>query len=85
MCSHAGQHIRTCVVPFSFEQLEMLWRHALPVYGRPLFYRVPSTFAPVDHVPVAAEYVIAAGGELYTSVAPSPGLQFAVGSVMPAA
>jgi polysaccharide biosynthesis/export protein len=36
----------------------------LPVYGRALFQNVPTTFAPVDHVPVTAEYVIGPGDEL---------------------
>jgi protein involved in polysaccharide export with SLBB domain len=38
--------------------------HSLPVYGRSLFEEVPSTFAPIDHVPVPAEYAIGPGDEL---------------------
>jgi protein involved in polysaccharide export with SLBB domain len=38
--------------------------HALPVYGRELFEGVPSTFAPVDRVPVPANYVLGPGDEL---------------------
>ncbi len=37
---------------------------ALPIYGEALFQNVPTTFAPVDHVPVTADYVIGPGDEL---------------------
>jgi len=37
---------------------------ALPLYGASLFGNVPSTFAPVDHIPVTADYVIGPGDEL---------------------
>ena len=36
----------------------------LPVYGASLFENVPTTFAPVDRVPVTANYVIGPGDEL---------------------
>ena len=36
----------------------------LPIYGASLFENVPTTFAPVDHVPVTADYVIGPGDEL---------------------
>lgn len=36
----------------------------LPIYGQNLFLNVPTTFAPVDRVPVTAEYVIGPGDEL---------------------
>ena len=36
----------------------------LPVYGRQLFDNVPSTFAPVDRIPVTADYVIGPGDEI---------------------
>jgi len=36
----------------------------LPIYGYSLFDRVPSTFAPIDRVPVTADYVIGPGDEL---------------------
>jgi len=36
----------------------------LDVYGRALFEDVPSTFAPIDHVPVPAEYAVGPGDEL---------------------
>jgi polysaccharide biosynthesis/export protein len=37
---------------------------ALPIYGASLFQNVPTTFAPVDHIPVTADYVIGPGDEL---------------------
>ena len=37
---------------------------ALPIYGLSLFENVPTTFAPVDRVPVTADYVIGPGDEL---------------------
>jgi protein involved in polysaccharide export with SLBB domain len=36
----------------------------LPIYGYSLFDRVPTTFAPIDRVPVTADYVIGPGDEL---------------------
>lgn len=36
----------------------------LPLYGYDLFRNVPSTFAPVDHVPVTPDYVIGPGDEV---------------------
>lgn len=36
----------------------------LPIYGAWLFDHVPSTFAPVDHAPVEAGYVVGPGDEL---------------------
>lgn len=36
----------------------------LPIYGRQLFDNVPSTFAPVDRIPVTADYVIGPGDEI---------------------
>jgi protein involved in polysaccharide export with SLBB domain len=36
----------------------------LPIYGAALFERVPSTYAPVDRVPVGDDYVIGPGDEL---------------------
>jgi protein involved in polysaccharide export with SLBB domain len=40
----------------------------LPVYGRQLFNQVPTTFAPVDRVPVPANYVIGPGDGLVIRV-----------------
>lgn len=42
--------------------------HPLPVYGRQLFDNVPTTFAPMDRVPVPADYVIGPGDELLIRV-----------------
>src|SRR4051794_9361205 len=36
----------------------------LPIYGASLFDQVPSTFAPVDGVPVAADYTVGPGDEI---------------------
>ncbi len=36
----------------------------LKVFGRELFNEVPTTFAPVEHVPVPADYVLGPGDEL---------------------
>jgi polysaccharide export outer membrane protein len=36
----------------------------LPVYGRQLFNGVPTTFAPVENVPVTADYVLGPGDQL---------------------
>ena len=36
----------------------------LPVYGRQLFDEVPTTFAPVEHIPVPVDYVLGPGDEL---------------------
>ena len=36
----------------------------LPVYGRELFDQVPTTFAPVSHVPVPANYILGPGDQL---------------------
>jgi protein involved in polysaccharide export with SLBB domain len=38
--------------------------HPLSVYGRQFFDEVPSTFAPMDHIPVPADYAIGPGDEL---------------------
>jgi hypothetical protein len=40
----------------------------LPVYGRRLFDEVPTTFAPVERVPVPADYVLGPGDELLIRV-----------------
>lgn len=40
----------------------------LPVFGRQLFDQVPATFAPMDRVPVPANYVLGAGDELLIRV-----------------
>jgi len=38
--------------------------YVLPIYGASLFDNVPSTFAPVDRIPVSANYVTGPGDEL---------------------
>ena len=40
----------------------------LPVFGRPMFEDVPTTFSPVEQVPVPAEYVLGPGDELIVRV-----------------
>jgi protein involved in polysaccharide export with SLBB domain len=40
----------------------------LPVYGRQLFDQIPTTFAPIEHVPVPADYVLGPGDELLIRV-----------------
>ncbi len=48
-----------------FEQFaEDATGHRLPVYGRQLFDDVPTTFSPVERVPVPADYVVGPGDEL---------------------
>ncbi|MGA7109422.1 MAG: SLBB domain-containing protein [Terracidiphilus sp.] len=42
--------------------------HPLNVYARQLFDEVPSTFAPLDRIPVPASYVIGPGDELMVRV-----------------
>lgn len=42
--------------------------HPLTVYGRQLFDKAPSTFAPMDHIPVPADYIIGPGDELIIRV-----------------
>jgi len=37
----------------------------LPIFGQSLFRDVPSTFAPVENIPVTPDYVIGPGDELY--------------------
>lgn len=36
----------------------------LPVFGRKLFDEAPTTFAPLDHIPVPSDYVLGPGDEL---------------------
>ena len=38
--------------------------YTLPIYGANLFANAPSTFAPVDRIPVTADYVVGPGDEL---------------------
>lgn len=41
--------------------------HTLPIFGHNLFVGAPSTFAPVDRVPVTPDYVVGPGDELIIS------------------
>lgn len=36
----------------------------LPIFGRDLFQRAPSTFAPADEIPVTADYIVGPGDEV---------------------
>ena len=58
--------------PYKETEFEMLVResvgHPLPLFGRSLFKEVPSTFAPVDRIPVTTDYVIGPGDELLLRV-----------------
>ncbi len=51
--------------PTEFQQLALeSTGQALPVFGANLFLNVPSTFAPVDNIPVSPDYVIGPGDEI---------------------
>lgn len=51
--------------PTEFQKfVELSTGKSLPLYGAALFNRVPSTYAPVDRVPVANDYLIGPGDEL---------------------
>ena len=41
---------------------------ALPIFGESLFSNVPSTFAPVDDIPVAPDYVLGPGDEIRVQI-----------------
>ena len=52
-----------------FQQLvELSTGQQLPIFGAALFREPPSTFAPVDNIPVTADYVIGPGDELRLQV-----------------
>ena len=38
--------------------------YKLPIYGQNLFHNMPSTFAPLEHVPVTPDHLIGPGDEL---------------------
>ncbi len=42
--------------------------HLLPIYGSSLFDRVPSTFAPIDRIPVPPDYAVGPGDEISVRV-----------------
>jgi polysaccharide export outer membrane protein len=56
---------RNATPPTEFEELvESSVGKRLPIFGSELFQDVPSTFAPVDRIPVRGEYVLGPGDEL---------------------
>ncbi|HEY1896434.1 MAG TPA: SLBB domain-containing protein [Terracidiphilus sp.] len=60
---------RPILTPTDFELFaEDVAGHPLKVYGRQLFDEPPSTFAPLDRVPVPANYVVGPGDELLIRV-----------------
>jgi len=55
--------------PTEFQQMvQVTTGRQLPIFGATLFSRVPSTFAPVDDVPVTPDYVIGPGDQLRLQV-----------------
>lgn len=55
--------------PTEFQRLvQVTTGQQLPIFGASLFSRVPSTFAPVDDVPVTPDYVIGPGDQLRLQV-----------------
>lgn len=61
--SHRTQSALT--IRSEFEQYaEDATGRALPVYGRQLFDEAPTTFAPVENIPVPADYVLGPGDQL---------------------
>ena len=51
--------------PTDFQKLaQQSTGEMLPIFGRDLFRRAPSTFAPVDQVPASADYVLGPGDEV---------------------
>ena len=60
-----SQFQRVVEAPTEFQQfIENSVGQKLPIYGVSLFDRVPSTYAPLDRVPVAPDYTIGPGDEL---------------------
>lgn len=56
---------RAIFVRSDFERfVEDATGNRLSVYGRRLFNEVPSTFAPMDHIPVPSDYAVGPGDEL---------------------
>ena len=73
--TQANQHIRTPYdllpppPPTEFQRIvsESVGR-TLPIYGENIFLNAPSTFAPVDNIPVTPDYVIGPGDEIRLQV-----------------
>jgi len=60
---------RPVIAPSEFELfVQDAAGRPLPVYGRQLFSQVPTTFAPMDRVPVPANYVLGPGDQLLVRV-----------------
>ncbi len=63
--SIAKQNIQAEEAPSDFQILiQSSTGKLLPIYGRELFAGAPSTFAPVDRIPVTADYTIGPGDEI---------------------
>jgi len=58
----------TAAPPLAPSEFELFAEDAagqpLPVYGRQLFSQVPTTFAPMEHIPVPANYALGPGDQL---------------------
>jgi protein involved in polysaccharide export with SLBB domain len=60
---------RATRIPSEFEVfVKTAVGHTLPVYAQSLFAIAPSTFAPLDHVPAPANYIIGPGDELQIQI-----------------
>jgi protein involved in polysaccharide export with SLBB domain len=63
---------RLAVRPFARSDFELFAEdaagHPLEVYGRRLFDEVPTTFAPMDRIPVPADYALGPGDQLRVRV-----------------
>lgn len=65
----SSQLVRPLTVQSEFEQYaNNAAGHPLPVYGRQLFNQVPNTFAPMNEIPVPANYVLGPGDQLLIRV-----------------
>jgi protein involved in polysaccharide export with SLBB domain len=69
--ANANRNLQPSTVPAPPEQLTEFQKfvagttgEVLPIFGANLFRNVPSTFAPVDHIPVTPDYVIGPDDEL---------------------
>ena len=62
-CQVNGSELPVQLTPFQRLTAASVGR-VLPIFGANLFTNVPSTFAPVDRIPVTTDYVIGPGDEL---------------------
>jgi protein involved in polysaccharide export with SLBB domain len=60
----SGPRTRTAELTDFQQMVATSLGQTLPIYGASLFEDTPTTFAPVDHVPVTANYVIGPGDEI---------------------